>query len=181
MGPGAFASVSHDEVFTRTRIVNSRISRQEANWVVARAGTRGCPWSLVPRHARLIDADPLFRGGVYDGMLAFWDWFWNSRPSGFAQAKLSKVLHLKRPHAFPILDSRVARAYRGRAAAAAALLSPVLGPHRTNFWAAIRNDLLRPDVQRLITGCRSMALCHEDPVRSLAWMSDVRLLDMLIW
>ena len=81
-GPGTFSAVSLEEAFDRTRVVNSHMGRAEAERLVARAALRACPWSRVPQQVRLVDADPTVRAGVYDAMLALWDWFWQDREKG---------------------------------------------------------------------------------------------------
>ncbi|WP_425272304.1 hypothetical protein [Mycolicibacterium aubagnense] len=56
-------------------------------------------------------------------------------------AKVSKVLHLKRPAQFPILDSRLVRTYRDAATHEAKAYAN--RGYRKMYWAAIRHDLLK--------------------------------------
>ncbi|RSM53681.1 hypothetical protein DMB66_38400 [Actinoplanes sp. ATCC 53533] len=94
--------------------------------------------------------------------------------------KVSKVLHLKRPHLFPILDSRVTRAYRKPAEEAAAL-HPGRG-HRRMYWAAVRNDVVAPANASALASLRGLLRGDADErVRQVAQLSDVRLLDILTW
>lgn len=95
-------------------------------------------------------------------------------------AKISKVLHLKRPGLFPILDSKVMAVYRTQARAAAALY-----PHRGRralFWAAIRDDLCANLDSGALPLFRSrLAQSETEHVRRIAGLTDVRLLDLLTW
>jgi len=93
-GLGAPDILSREEV-VRTRVIASRISHQEAAWFVERAAQ--APWSAVPQHARLADADPMVAGGAYDDALALYDYFAAAAPVRVRGGKLHKVLHLKRP------------------------------------------------------------------------------------
>ncbi|WP_233625135.1 DUF6308 family protein [Actinoplanes sp. ATCC 53533] len=99
---------------------------------------------------------------------------------GISLGKVSKVLHLKRPHLFPILDSRVTRAYRKPAEEAAAL-HPGRG-HRRMYWAAVRNDVVAPANASALASLRGLLRGDADErVRQVAQLSDVRLLDILTW
>lgn len=105
-GPGHPTTLTRDEV-ARTRAVYSRISEQQLSWFVERA--RSAPWP--PADADLRRAEPNIRSGLYDQLEAFYRHFENDAPSRVARSKISKVLHIKRPAAFPILDSKVADVY----------------------------------------------------------------------
>jgi hypothetical protein len=171
--PGGPSVVTADEI-RRTRAVSSRISHVEGDWFIRHAST--APWT--PPEGDLRDADPGESGGLYDMMLNLYEHFEGAAPEGVRMAKISKVLHLKRPKQFPILDSRLARAYSEAAAREAATY-----PSRANsrmYWAAIRSDLKRgtDGLHELRT---RMSAHPETRVRGLRAVSDLRLLDMLTW
>lgn len=93
-------------------------------------------------------------------------------------AKISKVLHLKRPRQYPILDSRLVRIY-GEAAARTAATYSSRGK-RQMYWAAIRSDLNRSADG--LTELRSRMAAHPAArVQALRAVSDLRLHDMLTW
>jgi len=139
-GPGDPQSLAAGEV-TRTRLINSRISNRQRDCLLALADQPAL-WRSVPAEAILADADPQERGGLYDACLALFDHFMQVRSTGISTGKTSKVLHVKRPALFPILDSRVRRAYRRRARAAAAQHNSCRQPAvRYAYWAAIREDV----------------------------------------
>lgn len=101
-------------------------------------------------------------------------------------AKISKVLHLKLPGLFRILDSHVARCY----APAAKILRrdyPQLG-WRRRTWIAVRNDLLEvrasgglEELRRQIRSYESDDINKQQAVRLLDGLTDLRLLDILVW
>lgn len=100
----------------------------------------GCPssWTAIPFEAHIQDADPSMAGGLYGRMLRLYTQL--TKIHGVDDAKASKILHFKRPHLYPILDSRLAEIYED-AASTSALDYPELG-FRRMAWAAIRNDVL---------------------------------------
>src|SRR5688572_25958182 len=67
-GPGDSSELTHEEV-ARTRVISSRISRDEADWFVARSVGCTASWQSAPVEARLVDADPDIGGGLYDHAL----------------------------------------------------------------------------------------------------------------
>jgi hypothetical protein len=90
----------------------------------------------------------------------------------------SKVLHLKRPTQFPILDSRLVKIYRVPAARAAATYTS--REHKRMYWAAIRTDLERSGDG--LAELRQRLAGHPTArVQALRAVSDLRLLDMLTW
>jgi hypothetical protein len=172
-GPGEPNIITAEEI-ARTRKVSSRISHAEAEWFIA-TGT-SAPWVSID--ADLRDADPGETGQLYDAMLALYNHFESSAPTGISTAKISKVLHLKRPKLFPILDSRLHRRYRP-AASAEASRHPER-QHRLMYWAAIRLDLLRSN--QGLAHLRSRIADHpSENVQKLGSVSDLRLLDMVTW
>lgn len=176
-GPGPAAAITADEI-ARTHKVRSRISHAQRDWFIRTA--LDAPWAAVPTAAQLIDADPNLGGELYDRAEALYDHFRTAAPRHVGVAKISKVLHLKRPGLFPILDSKVMTFYRHHARAAAARY-PHLG-RREMYWAAIRDDLCTNlDSGALMMFRRRLAQSETEQVRRLASLTDVRLLDLLTW
>ena len=176
-GPGPAAEITADEI-ARTHKVRSRISHAQRDWFIRSAVD--APWAAVPVDARLVDADPNRGGELYDRAETFYDHFRTAAPRHVGVAKISKVLHLKRPGLFPILDSKVMEFYRHHARAAAARY-----PHRGRramFWAAIRDDVCTNlDSGALPLLRRRLAQSESEQVRRIASLTDVRLLDLLTW
>lgn len=158
----------------RTRAVSSRLSNQHAAWFVARSQT--APWPLP--QADLADADPSERGGLYDGMNACYLHFYSDCPRKVDIGKISKVLHIKRPSLFPILDTEVRACYQ-QAARGAAKNHPERG-YKAMFWAAIRNDLIANRQTGSLATLRD-AFASEPPLQKYSELSDLRLLDILTW
>ena len=127
LAPADATTLTRDEV-ARTHAVYSRISEKQLMWFVARATS--APWP--PADADLRGAEPNIRNGLYDQLEAFCRHFKNDSPSQIARSKISKVLHVKRPAAYPILDSKVTDVYLRHAERAKA--SPLL--HHTDFDAS---------------------------------------------
>ncbi|MCA1702676.1 MAG: DUF6308 family protein [Actinobacteria bacterium] len=92
-------------------------------------------WHLVPADARLADADP--EGDLYWRAAELYGHF--TTLHGVGDAIASKLLHLKRPAVFPILDALIREAYdlgpgglrarRTVSAPATACRSALLGGH----------------------------------------------------
>ncbi|WP_446210358.1 DUF6308 family protein [Micromonospora sp. IBSANI012] len=180
-GQGDAFILTAEEV-TRTTKMNSRISESERDWFVRRAAACGPLWRTVPPDARLADADPSVRGGLYDDMLALFDYFDSAGEPGIGYGKISKVLHLKRPNLYPILDSKLRDAYREAAAAAADRYQQHRPGVRWSFWTTVRDDVLNPANVEALKAVRTKMHAHENElVRRAAGLSDVRLLDILAW
>ena len=173
-GIGDPAGITLDDI-KRTRVIGSRISQVEAEWFVDRGRT--APWDGVPGDARLADADPDERDGLYDAGVALFDHF-RGRP-GVATAKISKILHMKRPGLIPILDSHLLRTYRAAASEAVRRHANPRG-HERMYWAAIRDDVMDPGNAARLTSLRT-ELRRSDLTQPLADLSDVRLLDIVTW
>lgn len=174
-GPGHPTTLTRAEV-ARTRTVYSRISEQQLTWFVERATS--APWP--PADADLRRAEPNIRGGLYDQLEAFYRHFEEDAPSRVGRSKISKVLHVKRPAAFPILDSKVADVYLQNAAQAVERY-PRLKYQKAAYWVAIRDDLIAntesdalPEL-RVALGDQGTLGAHLDHI------TDLRLLDMLTW
>lgn len=174
-GPGDPNTLAREEV-TRTRAVSSRISEAEANWFLDRA--KDAPWPSTEADD-LRQADPSVTDGPYDRLVTLYNHFSDGAPRGIGIAKISKVLHVKRPAAYPILDKRITSIYRD-AAAQAARRYPQRGYRRAN-WAAIRDDLIANTESGALEALR---VALDDAVESgarLTLVTDLRLLDMLTW
>jgi hypothetical protein len=170
--------ITTDDI-TRTRVIHSRISRIDSERL-SDAGAKVVDLlAAVPVRACLADADPAVHGGLYDRALAVFN---GLLAPGIGLAKVSKLLHLKRPHLFPILDSRVVAAYRRTAAEAAALYQRQRPGFRLLLWAAIRDDLISDANTAALQRLRER-LRHDADIRiqRTAALTDVRLLDILTW
>jgi len=178
-GPGLPDVLTGEEV-TRTRVIASRISNAERAWFLNRART--APWVDVDPQLRLADLDPEDDSQQYEAAVRLYDHFREPRRAGVAVAKLSKVLHLKRPHLVPILDSQLVVRYRSAARRLARAYPQVQPPASALFWLAVREDLVRPGVADVLQAVRAQLREHHlDEARLLADVSDVRLLDILVW
>lgn len=160
----------------RTRRLASRISNKELAWFLQRA--ESATWSDVPADSDLRNADPSQTNGLYDRMDDLYVHFRATAPRRIRGAKISKVLHLKRPALFPILDSHVERTYR-KSARQAAQRYPDRG-YNYMYWAAIRDDLLGNSdaIAKLKEAC---AADDRADVRRLTELTDLRVLDILTW
>ena len=139
------------------------------------------PWGLVPVDATLADAGP--EGDLYWEATTLYRFFDDFDKVGDAIA--SKLLHLKRPTFFPILDSKLTTFYDP--AAMLAYEASERGRRELPeadrlWWAAMHDDLADPDNQKALGAIRRDLRAHEDSlVKRLAQLSSVRLIDMLIW
>lgn len=174
-GGGEPNALTADEV-ERTRVIASRISNRERDWFVARAVD--APWNNVSPDADLGDADPAVQDGLYGRVNALFEFFRSEAPRGVNMAKISKVLHLKRPALIPLLDSHLERRYR-RLARQAALRQPAHG-YRRMYWAAIRDDLLLN--RQGIAALKQQCATHErEDVQRVSLLTDLRVMDILTW
>ncbi len=172
-----------DEV-ARSWVIGGRVSKIQATWFVERG--RSAPWEDVPAESDLADADPRSLDGLYEAASRLYGHFRSDAPRGVSTAKLHKVLHVKRPALFPILDSHLLAVYR-EPATSAALANPKLAARRL-YWVAIQQDLRREDNRRALAQVREH-LAHYDGadaieeghVRVMATLSDLRLLDAVAW
>jgi hypothetical protein len=115
-------------------------------------------------------------------MLALFDHFDGAGEPGIGYGKISKVLHLKRPHLYPILDSKLRDAFRRPAEAAAERYQHHRPGVRWSFWAAVRDDVINPANVEALNAVRTEMRNHRDDlVQRAAALSDVRLLDILAW
>ena len=128
----------------RSRIINSRLTRNECQQLAARAAALGCPWRDVPEDASLSGADPALQGGAFDKAARLYWHFTVPRIHGVRVAKVHKVLHIKRPALYPILDARVRNLYIESARPWVDQLTrlQVTIEDSPPYWAAIRQDLV---------------------------------------
>ncbi|TDK96491.1 hypothetical protein EI067_15435 [Mycobacterium paragordonae] len=173
-GSGARDCLAREEII-RTRAVSSRISEAEVDWFLHRA--KDAPWPS-PQADDLRQADPAIANGRYDELVKLYSHFNDGAPRGIAMAKISKVLHVKRPAAYPILDRRIALVYRD-AAAQAARRYPQRSQSRA-YWAAIRDDLIANTESGALQALRA-ALEDVSFGNNVTSVTDLRLLDMLTW
>lgn len=177
------STITHEIIrATRAPWMNSRISNKEAEWFQQRG--ESAPWNKVPVGAPLQQADPLLVGNLYDAMDALWAHFYATERRGIGVAKVSKVLHLMRPHLYPILDSRLGSLYKKPAREAAAKLrskSDKFSKTRSHHWEAIRADLIRNSDG--LEGLRQALRQSEEPSfrEAAERLSDLRLLDIVSW
>ncbi len=172
-GPGDPYLLTREELI-RTRALRSRIRNTEVDWFFDRASS--APWP--PPEADLRQADPGVAGGLYDQLAALYEHFRNDAPRGIARAKISKVVHLKRAAAIPILDRKVISTYR-EAAGRAALRYPDRG-YRRMFWSAIRGDLITNTESGALAALRR-SLGGAARFQAYSRLTDLRLLDVLTW
>lgn len=180
VGAGEPANLTAEEV-RRTRKISSRISNTELAFFVETAET--APW--IQSKVDLADADPA-SNGLFSTMTDLYWHFAERAPKGVNFAKISKVLHVKQPSLYPILDSHVRHAYNP---AAKALRSayPEFG-WRRRTWTAIRNDLLAArsagslaELRKCLREFESTDVNEQQRVRRLDNLTDLRLLDILVW
>lgn len=129
--------------FGRAVLIDAGISGAEAAGLLeaARSSQEDGLWSAVTMEARLEDADPLERGGLYDRANVLYEHL--RAITGVGQTKASKLLHLKRPWLYPIVDSKVRELY-DEPAREAARVNPRAGEEGWSrvYWDPIREDLL---------------------------------------
>ena len=116
---------------------------------------------------------------MYDQLENLYRHFKDAAPRSVAVAKISKVLHVKRPAAYPVLDRRITAIYSDTAAAAAREY-PTRG-YRRAFWAAIRTDLIANTESGAFGVLRKSFEDAPGLREGLTSVTDLRLLDMLTW
>jgi hypothetical protein len=163
-------------VIGRAAFMDARLTRTEVGALVAAAET--APWASVPVDARLADADPAQRGGLYDAAERLHRHFLDAA-GRVGATSISTVLHLTRPALFPILDSTVRQLYADRAEAAwHAETRPERPYSGRTYWPAIRDDITA--ATDVLSGWREMLVTSGEPTQlGLARLSDVRLWDIV--
>jgi len=181
-GRGDPHHLTADEAW-RTRIIHSRLTRSECEELVARAAQPRCPWRDVPDDADLSGADPVARDAVFDKATSlYWHFTRPKRIHGIRVAKVHKILHIKRPALYPILDDKVRDLYRDNAKPWVDELGrlEVTIEDSPPYWAAIRHDLVRNKAP-LDEYRRDLATDADETVRLMAQLTDLRLQDIVAW
>ncbi|MBA2312947.1 MAG: AAA family ATPase [Actinobacteria bacterium] len=172
-------ALSREEV-VRTRVIASRISEEELEWFLEMSKT--APWAVVPSELDLALCDASVIGEEYDAANRFYMHFFGNRPKGVSMGKVHKVLHVKRPDLYPILDSRLQQLYLPAARSAAEDLiakSKRWSGIREHYWEAIRLDLVRN--RDSLKNLRDQLRSGGDAGNRAADLRDLRLLDILTW
>jgi hypothetical protein len=181
-GSGDAGRLTADEAW-RSRIIGSRLTRRQRDKLIERASDPRCPWTSVPADADLYDADPNIHGREFDkAAMLYWHFTQPHRIPGVRAAKIHKVLHLKRPALYPILDSRVRRLYKNHARAWVARLSRLKVTIKDSppYWAAIREDLIF-NWEELGTYRNQLADDADESIRNMARLTRQRLQDIVAW
>jgi len=134
-------------------------------------------WAAVPPDADLADADPAVTGGLCDAALALHD---ANRLRGVSLGKVGKLLHLKRPALFPVLDRELQRLYATRATEQARRPEMTFRGYRRVYWEAVRADLVAWRQAGAFTTLRA-ELTHDETRSGWAELTDLRLLDITAW
>lgn len=166
-GDPARASVDSSDHITladigRLVLLNPRLSGDDAASLLA----TDADWTLVPADARLENANPDQRGELFDRMNKLQATF---RGRGIGPAKVAKLLHLKRPWAYPVLDRYVFKTYAG----------VVTTSSGSGYWAAIRHDLVASG--STLRALRADLAARGGDLRLLQPLPALRLLDILGW
>jgi hypothetical protein len=93
---------------------------------------------------------------------------------GIGYAKASKLLHLKRPKLFPIIDRHIRSVYKTAAKAE----GRAVGSKEPHYWLAISADLQANSGE--LADLR-MRLREEPVTRRLVYLTDLRIQDILAW
>lgn len=105
---------------------------------------------------------------------------------GWREAAASKVLHLKWPSFFPVIDGELRRLYGHRALEAERRIP---GSRRrtqastTAYWIVVRQDLLKSENRQADMATRAALASAADSEKAalLVQLSNLRLLDVLAW
>jgi hypothetical protein len=128
------------------------------------------PWNTVPIDARLEDAHP--DGQLFAAATALQAHFEAIR--GVKGAKATKLLAMKRPTLFPIVDERVVSLYRVAAAQKVGIMYPTI--------ASIRDDMLDPATPQALQRLREALNGTGNPkALRLAQLTGLRLRDIVLW
>jgi Family of unknown function (DUF6308) len=128
------------------------------------------PWHCVPIDARLEDASP--GSPLHAAATALRVHF--EAISGMKGAKATKLLAMKRPALFPVIDERVVTVYRIAAA------EQVGVPYPTT--ACIRDDMLDSDTVQALDTLRAALIVNGAPkALRLAQLAALRMRDIVLW
>jgi hypothetical protein len=148
----------------RMALIGADLTSADAAQLLA---TTDVQWSAVEPMARLEDADPDESDGLYAAMSAIWSQV-RVKKSGIGSGKASKLLHLKRPFAFPLLDRDICSTYEKRYRKTRA------------YWQLIRQDLIdgAEDLERI----RGRLESAKNPaVTRASRLPALRLLGIIAW
>lgn len=149
-------------------------------------------WSALPQNLDLAAApeqpsDVWAASPDCRAALALFDHFRRGPRSGDRMAWASKLLHLKWPRFFPIVDAQVRDKYRGKALSMMKQFELGSGRSRPTvlaYWAAIRSDLVADGAIDELAHAAAVAADgadESDPANALRNLSPVRLADILVW
>jgi len=128
------------------------------------------PWSKVPVDGRLEDAAP--GTPLYANACELLDYFRDIKDVGPAIA--TKMLAMKRPILFPVIDSRIEKLYNLASRQQLGASHPVL--------ASLHDDTLRPDgIEALHSLRKRLVEIRERKAQKLAQLPGIRLRDIIAW
>jgi hypothetical protein len=156
----------------RMVFINARLSGADAGHLIR--------YDLVPKLHQLsidvrvdeVDFDPRANDPTYLAMVDAWSSL-QALPN-IGAAKASKLLHLKRPRLFPLIDSYVKRVY-GPAAKDA---GREVGSTSRHYWLPIAADVKANAGEFVDLRDR---LRDDARTRQLVYLSDLRIQDVLAW
>ena len=154
----------------RLVLIDARLRGQDVGRLINAADE--ATWAAIPPEASFLDLAPdPTAATVYQSASALYARL--TPPGGGVQmTKATKLMHLKRPHLVPIVDSVAQTAYRQAAEHAAKNLDHGKRAYWVAIWAdARRNEDLLPPI-------RARLAEHGSPVASLP---SLRLHDILMW
>ncbi len=134
-------------------------------------------WAAVPPDADLADADPAITGGLYDAASALHS---AHRLHGVKLGKIGKLLHLKRPALFPVLDRDLQCLYDTRATEQARRPELTFRGYKRVYWEAVRADLCAWRQAGAFAALRG-ELVQDETRSGWAELTDLRLLDITAW
>lgn len=153
------------------RMIGSRMvgmSAIEAAELIRLGST--APWRGVHIDARLEDAPP--GSSLFDAATALRAHF--ESISGVKAAKSTKLLAIKRPAMFPVIDDRVASLYKVAAEQQTGVTFTTM--------AAVRVDVMRKEtIQALATLRIALVAVGSPKADRLAQLTNLRLRDVVLW
>jgi hypothetical protein len=150
----------------RMLLMNPRLTGNDAANLLKLGNSGEARWDRFPLNATIADADPDDESpdSLWLEMQKQYDLF---RMHGLANAKITKLLHLKRPNLFPIVDSYVRKFYK-RAGIT------------NQRWRHIREDVISNSTTFAEVRTAAAESTHES-VRRLEKLTDLRLHDIATW
>lgn len=157
----------------RITLMNPKVSGPEAAALLGLEVAEDL-WAAVPPDADLADADPAATGGLYDAASALHD---AHRLRGVSLGKIGKLLHLKRPALFPVLDRELRWLYDTRATEQAQRPELAFRGYKRVYWEAVRADLVAWRAAGAFAALRA-ELANSEIRSGWAELTDLRLLDI---